>query len=197
MTLLMLDLIGILVGIIFFGKSFGTRSLFAALSFAAFFRLYELFPPIMPSFAQLPWLAALLGGILLGLGEGILLKNKIASGFDSSVALVVESKFRIPVSLWYLVTDSLVLLASLSYLPIMRLFYTFFTVLVSNSTIALLGIKLLPLRGRNSNVIAFLFLSLKEQCMAWSQRIPTLYWRKNQSMESLLWTVEPLTENIP
>lgn len=197
MTLLILDLIGILVGIIFFGKSFGARSLFAALSFAAFFRLYELFPPVMPNFAQLPWIAALLGGVLLGLGEGILLKNKIASGFDSSIALVVERKFRVPVSLWYLVTDSLVLLASLSYLPIMRLFYTFITVLVSNSTIALLGLKLLPIRARNSNAFVFLVSPLQELCMAWSQRIPTLYWRKNQSMESLLWTVEPLTENLP
>jgi|GEM_PF-7013773 len=197
MTLLILDLIGILVGIIFFGKSFGARSLFAALSFAAFFRLYELFPPVMPSFAQLPWIAALFGGVLLGLGEGILLKNKIASGFDSSIALVVERKFRVPVSLWYLVTDSLVLLASLSYLPIMRLFYTFITVLVSNSTIALLGLKLLPMRARNSNAFVFLVSPLQELCMAWSQRIPTLYWRKNQSMESLLWTIEPLTENLP
>jgi uncharacterized membrane-anchored protein YitT (DUF2179 family) len=197
MTLLILDLVGILVGIIIFGKSFGARSLFAALSFAAFFRFYELFPPVMPSFAQLPWVAALLGGVLLGFGEGILLKNKIASGFDSNIALVVEKRFRVPVSIWYLITDSLVLLASLSYLPFIRLFYTFITVLVSNSTIALFGLKLVPLRAHGSNALAFLFFPLQEFRLAWSQRIPTLYWRKNQSMESLLWTVEPLMDSLP
>jgi len=197
MTLLILDLVGILVGIFIFGKSFGARSLFAALSFAAFFRFYELFPPVMPSFAQLPWVAALLGGVLLGSGEGILLKNKIASGFDSNIALVVEKRFRVPVSIWYLVTDSLVLLASLSYLPFIRLFYTFITVLVSNSTIALFGLKLVPLRAYGSNALAFLFFPLQELRLAWSQRIPTLYWRKNQSMESLLWTVEPLMDSLP
>jgi len=197
MTLLILDLVGILVGIFIFGKSFGARSLFAALSFAAFFRFYELFPPVMPSFAQLPWVAALLGGVLLGSGEGILLKNKIASGFDSNIALVVEKRFRVPVSIWYLITDSLVLLASLSYLPFIRLFYTFITVLVSNSTIALFGLKLVPLRAYGSNALAFLFFPLQELRLAWSQRIQTLYWRKNQSMESLLWTVEPLMDSLP
>ena len=195
--MLILDLVGILVGILIFGKSFGARSLFAALSFAAFFRIYELFPPIMPSFAQFPWVAALLGGLLLGFGEGILLKNKIASGFDSNIALVVEKKFRVPVSIWYLVTDSFVLLASLSYLPFIRLFYTFMTVVVSNSTIALFGLKFLPLRSHNSIAFTFLLSPLHELRIAWSQRIPTLYWRKDQSMESLLWTVEPLTDSLP
>lgn len=197
MTLLALDLLGILLGMWIFGRKFAIQSLFAAVSFAAFFRLYELFPPILPSFASLPLLAALLGGILLGSGEGILIQNRVASGFDSSLALVMEKRLSIPVSLWYIVTDTLILLASATYLPLRRLLYTLCTILVSNGTIALFGIRLKPLQAHGSSLFSLLFTPLRELEMIWEQKIPTLYWHKDQSMASLLWTVEPLTDSLP
>jgi len=79
-TCFVLDMLGILLGIVIFGKKFAGASLLASVAFAAFYGLYGYFPPLLPDLSQVPITAAVLGGLFVGLGEGLLLKAGAASG---------------------------------------------------------------------------------------------------------------------
>ena len=62
-----LDALSYALGFRFLGKEFLKTSVFATLCMAGFFRLWELFPPVLPSLADYPLLAALAGGCFIRL----------------------------------------------------------------------------------------------------------------------------------
>ena len=57
------------------GRKFLEVSAISTLSMAMFFRIWEHFPPVLPSLEDKPLLAALLGALFIGVGVGIVVKN--------------------------------------------------------------------------------------------------------------------------
>ncbi len=66
-----LDITCYLIGFRFLGGTFARRSLVATLSFAGWYALLEQFPPLLPSMAAHPVVAAVCGGCFVGLGVGL------------------------------------------------------------------------------------------------------------------------------
>ena len=104
----------------------------ASISLAGFYRLWECFPPMLPDLTPWPLAAALLGGVFVGVGVGLIVRQGGSSGGDDALALVIHKLTGWRLSRAYLFTDLTVLFASLSYIPFRRIAYSLVTVTVSS-----------------------------------------------------------------
>lgn len=127
-----LDLVCYAIAFKSFGKDFLILSAVSSLSLAGFFFIWELFPPILPSLSDYPLIAAILGGVFVGVGVGLVTRQGGATGGDDALALTISKMTGLRVSLAYLFTDITVLVLSLSYIPVKRIGYSVVTVLISS-----------------------------------------------------------------
>jgi len=127
-----LDIICYLLGLRFLGLDFIKLSAVASLGMSAFFRLWEQFAPMLPDLSAYPLAAALLGGLFVGIGVGLVVRQGGSSGGDDALALVISKLSRCRLSRAYLVTDLSVLLLSLTYIPFQWIAYSLVTVTVSS-----------------------------------------------------------------
>lgn len=88
--------------------------------------------PILPNLYSYPLLAAIVGGIGIGLGCGLVVSQGGATGGDDALALVVSNKTKMNISYAYLLMDVIVLVMSLTYIPFTRLIYSLITTTVSS-----------------------------------------------------------------
>ena len=123
----LLDAISYALAFKFLGWDFLLSAGIASISLAGFYRLWECFPPT-------PWplAAALLGGVFVGVGVGLIVRQGGSSGGDDALALVIHKLTGWRLSRAYLFTDLTVLFASLSYIPFRRIAYSLVTVTVSS-----------------------------------------------------------------
>ena len=104
----------------------------APLSLASFFRLWEQFPRVLPDMTGTPLLAALCGGVFVGLGVGLIVRQGGSGGGDDALALTIARVTKWKIARAYLVTDIIVLALSLSYIPLSRIAFSLVTVTVSS-----------------------------------------------------------------
>jgi uncharacterized membrane-anchored protein YitT (DUF2179 family) len=128
----MLDTICYLLGFRFLGKDFLKTSIFSTLCFAGFSRLWESFPPALPNLSNHPLVAALVGGLFVGIGCGIIIRQGGSSGGDDALALVISKLTHCRISRAYLATDITVLILSLTYIPFQRIAFSLITVTLSS-----------------------------------------------------------------
>ena len=127
-----LDAVCYLLAFKWLGKSFIKISVFSTLSVSAFYRLWEQFPPMLPNLSSYPLAAAVLGGIFVGIGVGLIVRQGGSSGGDDALALTISHVTHWRLARAYLVTDITVLLLSLSYIPLRRIAYSLVTVTISS-----------------------------------------------------------------
>jgi len=127
-----LDILCYGVAFKFLGGNFIKVSIVSTLSLAGFFKLWEQFPPLLPNLTNYPLAAALLGGIFVGVGVGLVVRQGGSSGGDDALALAISKSTRCRIARAYLVTDITVLVFSLSYIPVNRIAYSLVTVTVSS-----------------------------------------------------------------
>ena len=128
----LLDTLSYALGFKYLGKEFLKTSIFATICMAGFFRLWELFPPVLPSLAEYPLIAALVGGCFIGTGCGLVVRQGASCAGDDALALVISKITGCRISRAYLLTDVTVLVFSLSYIPAKRIVYSLITVTVSS-----------------------------------------------------------------
>lgn len=127
-----LDILCYALAFKYLGRDFIKVSIISTLSLAGFFKLWELFPPMLPDLSAHPFLAALAGGAFVGIGVGIIIRQGGSSGGDDALALAITKITRCRISMAYLVTDITVLLLSLTYIPLNRIAFSLVTVTVSS-----------------------------------------------------------------
>lgn len=133
----LLDGICYALGIYFLGKEFILKSAVGTLSFAGFYALLELFPPLLPDLSETPFVAAIVGAVFVGIGAGIVVLQGGACAGDDALALSISKKLKCKISTAYLSTDLTVLLLSLTYIPFSEIIYSLVTVLLSGWIIEL------------------------------------------------------------
>lgn len=117
------------------GKKFIAYSVIAALGFSAGYSICEQFPPLWPGIANYPLLAAFLGALFIGIGAGICVRIGGATCGDDALAMSLSHILNIPIERVYLVTDLTVLGLSLTYIPMQKIVYSLFTVILSGQII--------------------------------------------------------------
>ena len=132
---LALDVLCFAFGVKVLGRDFLRRSLVATLVFSAAYRIFECFPPLWPELGQHPGAAAILGAVFVGVGVGLSVRAGGAAGGDDALAMALQKLTKIDIQWLYLITDLIVLLLSLTYIPLARMAWSFVTVLLSGQII--------------------------------------------------------------
>ncbi len=127
-----LDILCYLFAFKHLGGNFIKISAVSTLFTSAFYKVWELFPYMTPDFSDRPLAAALLGGIFVGVGVGIIVRFGGSSSGDDALAITVShiTKWRLSVS--YMLFDFSVLGLSLTYIPLRRIVYSVVTVTLSS-----------------------------------------------------------------
>ena len=120
-----------LMGVVFLGKEFILKSIVGTLGYSLFYAILEQFPPVLPDLDSVPFAAAIIGALFVGIGAGIVVRQGGACAGDDALALVISKKLKIKISQAYLFTDMTVLLLSLTYIPFRQIAYSLLTVLLS------------------------------------------------------------------
>ena len=83
-------------------------------------------------YAAHPLAAALVGGCLVGIGCGLIVRQGGSSGGDDALALVISQTTGMRLSRCYLATDLSVLALSLTYIPVGKIACSLVTVTLSS-----------------------------------------------------------------
>lgn len=127
-----LDISCYLLALKYLGKRFIKISILSTLSVSLFFKIWELFPPVIPDLTPYPLACALLGGAFVGIGVGLIVRQGGSSGGDDALALTISKVTHCRLSKAYLFTDFAVLGLSLTYIPFERIAFSVITVMVSS-----------------------------------------------------------------
>ena len=127
-----LDLICYALAFRYLGGQFIKISVISTLSVSLFYDFLEIFPPMLPDLSAYPLAAAVLGGLFVGLGVGLIVRQGGSSGGDDALALTISHVTHCRLSRAYLFTDLIVLALSLSYIPLRRILFSLITVTLSS-----------------------------------------------------------------
>ncbi len=120
------------------GKEFILYSALATAGFSGTYKICEQFPHLWPELAQMPLLAALIGALFVGVGAGLCVRIGGAPSGDDALAMSISHATGWKIQWVYLMTDLIVLVLSLSYIPVQRIGYSLFTVLLSGQLIGVI-----------------------------------------------------------
>ena len=132
-----LDISCYLLACKFLGGRFIKISIVSTACVSGVYKLWELFPPMLPDLSAHPLTAAVLGGMFVGIGVGLIVRQGGSSGGDDALALTISHTLRWRLSRAYLFTDLTVLILSLSYIPLRRIVFSLITVTISSCLIDL------------------------------------------------------------
>ena len=116
----------------FLGWRFIKVSAISTLSVSLFYKFWELFHYLLPDLSAYPLAAAVCGGVFVGAGVGMIVRQGGSSGGDDALALAISRITRWRLSFSYLFTDLLVLGLSLTYIPLSRIACSVVTVTLSS-----------------------------------------------------------------
>lgn len=117
------------------GKEFIAYSALATVGFSGMYKICEQFPHLWPGLADMPLVAALVGALFVGVGAGLCVRIGGAPSGDDALAMSISHATGWKIQWVYLMSDLIVLVMSLSYIPVRRIGYSLFTVLLSGQVI--------------------------------------------------------------
>ena len=127
-----LDALCYILALRFLGWRFLVWSGVATVFSSGFYALWDRLPHLLPDLSANPLLAAVLGGLFVGVGCGLVVRQGGSSGGDDALALVISRVTGIRIAQAYLATDITVLVLSLSYIPWTRMACALVTVTISS-----------------------------------------------------------------
>ena len=126
------------------GKRFLVFSFISAIGFSVFYGIFEQFDPLFPQIGEMPFLAAVVGALFVGISVGICVRVGGAPTGDDALAMSLSSVLPVDIQWIYLASDLVVLFISLSYIPLNKILYSLLTVLVSGQIIGIIQKIRLP-----------------------------------------------------
>ena len=136
MASIIIDFSLLLLGYRIFGKEFFLYSLFASFAFSITYGMFENIGPILPAINN-SLINAILGGLFVGVGCGIIVNTGCSSGGDDALALVIAKKTSLSITKVYILMDGIILLLSLTYLSADAIFYSMIASTLSGKIIDL------------------------------------------------------------
>ena len=134
---MVLNVICYVLGWKLLGGRFLVLSFTAAAGFSIAYRVCECFDPLFPQLAQMPLLAAVIGALFVGVNVGLCVRAGGAPTGDDALAMSVSAALNLDIQWIYLASDLIVLMLSLSYIPLNRIMYSLLTVILSGQIIGL------------------------------------------------------------
>ena len=120
------------------GKLFLAYSFISSIGFSFFYGIFEQFDPLFPEIASKPLLAAVIGALFVGVSVGLCVRVGGAPTGDDALAMSLERVLPVDIQWIYLISDLVVLLLSLTYIPVSKIVYSLLTVILSGQIIGLM-----------------------------------------------------------
>ena len=117
------------------GKSFLIYSALSGGLYSLFYALFEKTPLLLPRLSQAPLICAVAGALFVGVGVGLCVRAGGAPSGDDALAMSLCKIMPWPIERFYLISDLAVLILSLSYIPVQKIFFSLITVIVSGRII--------------------------------------------------------------
>lgn len=117
------------------GKRFLAYSLISSIGFSVFYGIFEQFEPLYPNIGEKPFLAAVVGAVFVGVSIGLCVRVGGAPTGDDALAMSLERVLPLDIQWIYLISDLIVLLVSLTYIPVSKIMYSLLTVILSGQII--------------------------------------------------------------
>lgn len=136
LSTLALNIICYTVGFKILGKIFLVYSTVATIAFSAFYAVLEKTTPIF-DLSPYPLIASLIGALFIGVGAGLCVRAGGAPSGDDALAMGLSKVFKVKIERVYLISDLVVLLLSLYYIPIKRILFSLITVVLSGKIIGI------------------------------------------------------------
>ena len=134
------------------GRIFLVYSGIATVSFSVAYRIFEQFEPLWPQLYNMPLVASVVGAIFVGVGAGACVRIGGAISGDDALAMGVSHLTGLKIQWVYLISDLVVLMLSISYIPLKRIGYSLLTVLISGQLIGIIqDFDISKLRSRQGN----------------------------------------------
>ena len=131
----LLDGVCYLIAFKMLGFNFIKLSVISTSFISLFYKLWESLPFMLPNMIDTPLLAAVIGGLFVGVGVGLIVRQGGSSGGDDALALAISKRFKWNLAHSYMFTDFVVLFISLSYIPIVNVLVSLVTVTISSNVI--------------------------------------------------------------
>lgn len=127
-----IDCISYIIAIFILGKRFFKNAIIGTLSYSIFYFIFEhsFFIYLKPIDNLL--INSIIGGILVGIGCGMVVRKCGSCGGDDSLALVLSKITKLPISICYFCMDVFVILLSLIYIDIKIIVYSLITSAISS-----------------------------------------------------------------
>lgn len=130
---IVMDLTCYAAGFRLLGKTFLKNAVVASCCFSLFYRINEnVIGHVLPNLGEMPVLAAVVGGMFVGVGVGLIVRAGGASGGDDALAMIISKLSKKPLAKAYFMTDFVVLMLSLTYIPAVKIACSLITVSLSS-----------------------------------------------------------------
>lgn len=136
-----LDILCYILGYKILGGDFIKKSMVATILFSVFLSIFKFTGTILPPLYDSPLVAAVLGGVLIGLGCGLVVTEGGATGGDDALALAISDKFNLSLAMVYIICDIVVLAMSISYIPVTQLVFSLITTTISSVIVGQIELK--------------------------------------------------------
>lgn len=136
-TILVLDIPVLVLAYVLKGKAFVCHTFVSVISYTLFYGLMEAYSPLVVDLRDNLAVAALLSGLLTGIGAGLIIRAGGASGGDDILSLLVSEWRGIKVGTVFIIMDVAVLMLSLFYMPLRETLFTVMAVVVAGQLITL------------------------------------------------------------
>ena len=119
------------LGLKAFGKEFATSIIISTFAFPVFLEIFDQSP--FHGYLNDPLLAMVIGGCLVGLGIGVVIKANASTGGVDILAQYIHKKFEIPVYIVLNVIDVLILVFQITYSDTTNVIYGIIMTFVSST----------------------------------------------------------------
>lgn len=120
------------------GRKFIIYSAVATVSFSVSYGIFEQFEPLWPQLYHYPLLASIIGALFVGIGAGLCVRIGGAVSGDDALAMCLAHATPLKVEQAYLISDLIILVLSMSYIPLSRIGYSLLTVILSGQIIGVI-----------------------------------------------------------
>lgn len=131
MSVGIINVILFILGLSFIGVTFAMTTLISTFIFPFLLEFFES-QQIFHHYLEDPFLACILGGCLIGIGVGLVLKANASTGGVDIIALLVNKKFGIPVHIILYILDLTVLVFQFSFNDTTHVIYGVVTVCLTS-----------------------------------------------------------------
>lgn len=129
------------------GKTFSCIFFYFFYWIFCFYGIFEQFDPLFPDIATKPLLAAVVGAIFVGVSVGLCVRVGGAPTGDDALAMSLDRVLPLDIQWIYLISDLVVLLISLTYIPVSKIIYSLLTVILSGQIIGVM--QKIPFRKKD------------------------------------------------